>query len=167
MQIDADGQTRARLLGRLLGIPETQGIGMAMALWTWALEMADDGDFSGEVRGDFELVAAAVSWPVADADRLLVELQRVGFVATDPRLRVRGLDRYRRTWEKNRRKHKPSDFGWRVPETGENPRGPAPEPARKTETETETENATTYSTLLNGERRSRSSDAAVLKEGET
>lgn len=133
IQVDADGQTRARLLGRLLGVPEPQGIGMAIALWTWALEMSAEGDFAGEVHGDAELVAAAVSWPVAETARLMTELQRVGFVATAPKLRVRGLDRYRRTWEKNHRwKSKPAFSGDRVPSTGANP-------ARKTETETETE----------------------------
>jgi hypothetical protein len=138
LQIDADGQTRARLLGRLLGVPEPQGIGIAMALWTWALEMSPEGDFSGTVNGDAVLLAAAVSWPTDRAAELVEQLQRVGFVATTPTLRVRGLDRYRRTWEKNRRKKSNrADSGTTVPGTGENPRGTRAEPARKTETETE------------------------------
>jgi len=100
LQIDADGQTRARLLGRLLGVPETQGIGMALALWTWALEMAPEGDFSGEVQGGMELVAAAVGWPTDDTKRLAAELQRVGLLQLQPAIRVRGLDRYKDTFDK-------------------------------------------------------------------
>jgi len=140
LQIDADGQTRARLLGRLLGIPEPQGLGIALSLWTWALEMSPDGDFTGEVHGDAELVAAAVSWPIEDSGRLLTELCRVGFIARQP-LRVRGLDRYRSTWEKNRRKghgrdNQPDSRSTRAG----SPRDPLVSrgnPERKTETETE------------------------------
>jgi hypothetical protein len=143
LQIDADGQTRARMLARLLGVPEPQGLGIALALWTWALEMAGDGDFSGTVAGDAELVAAAVSWPADDAKRLLEQLQRVGFVATSPDLRVRGLDRYRPTWEKNRRKGHGRD---KSADSGVTRAGPARDPLvsrrnpeRKTETETDIE----------------------------
>lgn len=136
LQIDADGQTRARMLARLLGIPEPQGLGIALALWTWALEMAEDGDFSGRVKGDEVLLAAAVSWPIERAKELLEQLQRVGFVATAPVLRVRGLDRYRRTWEKNqRRRVKRPESGSAVPGTGDNPATTRAEPARKTETD--------------------------------
>jgi hypothetical protein len=111
LQIDADGQTRARLLGRLLRIPETQGMGIALALWTWALERSPDGDFSGKVNADEVLLAAAVSWPANDAERLITELDRVGFIALEPDFRVRGLDRYRPAWEKNRRKGHGKDAG--------------------------------------------------------
>lgn len=130
IQVDADGQTRARLLGRLLGVPETQGIGMAISLWTWALEMSPEGDFTGEVHGDPELISAAVSWPEEDTPRLIKQLQRVGLVATAPALRVRGLDKYKRTWERNRRPFggklqlvKSADSGTTVPGSPANPRG--------------------------------------------
>lgn len=138
LQVNADGLTRSRLLARLLGVHEMQGAGMALALWAWALEMSPEGDFSGVVVGDKELLAAACDWPSDDAPRLITALQRVGFIATAPALRVRGLDRYRRTWEKNQKRFvKPATFGDRVPETGATRAGLAPEPARKTETETE------------------------------
>lgn len=145
LSIDADGQTRARLLGRLLGVHELHGVGLAITLWTWALEMSPEGDFTGNVPGDPELIAAALSWPIGDAPRLIAQLQRVGLIATAPELRVRGLDRYRRAWEKNQRRnlgnkpeqHKGATSGVRVPVTGANPAPVAPEPARKTETETE------------------------------
>lgn len=152
LQVDADGLTRARLLGRLLGLHEHHGVGLALALWSWALEMSPEGDFSGNVPGDPELLAAALSWPIGEADRLLSNLQRVGLVATTPNLRVRGLDRYKRAWEKNQRRNlgikpenvNPLNFGDRVPVTGNmragtgaEPAKTGAEPARKTETETE------------------------------
>lgn len=140
LQVDQDGLGRCRLLARLLGVPETQGIGIGMALWQWALEIAPEGDFSGAVP-DSALVPAAVSWPVADGERLLTELQRVGLVASSPQLRVRGLDRYRRAWEKNRRNpSKRAESGTTVPETGANPRGTREEPARQTHTQNEKKN---------------------------
>lgn len=127
-QIDEDGITRGSMLGNLLGVGADAGIGLAVRLWRWALELSPDGDFTGAVP-DTESLAAAVGWPIDKAPRLVTELQRVGFVATTPTLRVRGLERYRRTWEKNTRKKANSLIsGQRVPETGANP-------APKTETE--------------------------------
>lgn len=137
LQIDQDGLNRCRLLARLLGIPDTQGIGIGVSLWQWALEMAPEGDFTGLVP-DSGILAAAVGWSVPDAGRLVSELQRVGMVATAPTLRVRGLDRYRRAWEKNTRgKRKPSSSGAPVPETGANPAPVTPEPAPQTQTQIE------------------------------
>lgn len=104
LQIDADGMTRGRLLGRLLGMNEHHGVGLALALWQWALEMSPEGDFSGDVPGDPEMLAAALSWPIGDATRLIACLQRVGLITVIPMLRVRGLNRYRRAWEKNQRR---------------------------------------------------------------
>ncbi len=119
LSIDADGMTRGRLLGKLLGIPEVQGIGMAICLWHHGVEMSRDGDFTGAVPSA-ELIAAACSWPVDDAPRLVKALQQVGLVATHPALRVRGLDRYRRTWVKNSNFHRISAKSRpQVPSTGE------------------------------------------------
>lgn len=139
LQVDQDGLTRCRLLARLLGVPDTQGIGIGMALWQWALEIAPEGDFRGLVP-DPGILAAAVGWPVADAARLISELQRVGMVATTPQLRVRGLDRYIRAWEKNSgRKAIYRNSGDGVPETGANPARIAPEPARQTQIQIHTQ----------------------------
>lgn len=145
LQINADGQTRARLLGRLLGVHELQGVGMALALWTWALEMAPDGDFSGAVSGDAELIAAAMGWPSADAPRLLVELVRVGLLESTPALRVRGLDRYKQAWAKNKRMGHGLDKSLKTHDhpggigagPARDPLGTRAIPVRKTETETE------------------------------
>ena len=57
ISVDSDGQMCGRLLGRLLGIPELQGVGMAISLWQNAVEMCRDGDFSGEVPS-VEFIAA-------------------------------------------------------------------------------------------------------------
>lgn len=119
--IDDDGETRGRLLGRLLGVHELHGVGIAIALWHWAVEMSRDGDFSGEMSS-VELMAAACHWPVEDAGRLVRALQQVGLIATHPTLRVRGLDRYRRTWEKNQNFHRISAKSRSpVPSTGAKP----------------------------------------------
>lgn len=155
IQVDQDGLTRCRLLARLLGIPETQGIGLGVALWQYALESAADGDFAGLVP-DSGILAAVVGWDIADGARLIESFQRVGLVATEPRLRVRGLDRYRRAWEKNtRKKAKPADSGGRVPETGANHPPPAPVSARQTQTQIEKKQPAPAS-------RSRDSDLLVL-----
>lgn len=139
LQIDQDGLNRCRLLARLLAIPEAQGIGIGVSLWQWALEMAPDGDFAGLVP-DSGVLAAAVGWSVPDSGRLITELQRVGIVATAPALRVRGLDRYRRAWEKNTRgKRKTPKRVEALPEVGANPAPVAPVSAPQTQTQTQTD----------------------------
>lgn len=110
ISIDADGQTRGRLLGRMLGVHELQGVGIAIALWHAAVEFSRDGDFSGEVPSP-EFLAAACGWPIDDAARLVKALQQVGIIATHPALRVRGLDRYRATWLRNHNFHRNSTKG--------------------------------------------------------
>lgn len=134
-QIDADGITRGKMLGRLLGVGAPAGVGMAIELWRWALEMAEEGDFSGAGH-DIESIAAALDWDPRNCVQLAAELQRVGFIECVPVVRIRGLERYRRTWEKNSRRPKPAPL---APVTGTTRAGLAPEPARKTETETETD----------------------------
>ena len=141
-----------RRLARLLSVPEPHALGVAMMLWQWALEIAPDGDFAGFVpetgnnAADTGILAAAVGWPVEDSARLVTELQRVGFLEVAPRLRVRGLDRYRRAWEKNNRKpNKWLNSGDVVPETGATRAGNSALSARQTQTQTQTqtENQTT------------------------
>lgn len=146
-QIDEDAITKGRMLGRLLKVPEAQGIGICVELWRWALEISKEGDFLGLVP-DAESIAAAVGWAVngeSDVRRLTTELQRIGLIATAPDLRVRGLERYRAAWEKNRRKGHGKDNG---AESHTHPREPVREtaatranPECKTETETEKKEA--------------------------
>lgn len=137
LQIDADGMTRGEMLGRLLGIGPDAGIGFALRLWRWALEMSPEGDFSGG-QHEPRNVAAAVGWDPDQAEKLLAELEMTGLVEMPVGAglaRIRGLERYRRAWEKNQRR-KPA---LKVPATGATGAGYRAEPARKTETETETE----------------------------
>ena len=142
IQVDKEGIARCHRLARLLGVPESQGIGIGIMLWEYALEIAPDGDFSGAIP-DAESLASAVMWPIHDAPRLIAQLQRQGMIATDPGLRCRGLDRYRASWDKNQRRNgKQLNSGTTFPATGDNPPGLATKPrgtARNTETETETE----------------------------
>lgn len=135
IQVDADGFTRGEMLGRLLGVGELTGIALAMRMWRWALEVAEDGDFSGNVA-DAKTLAAGIGWAPEDAERLVTEAQRAGLVempVTGTFVRIRGLERYRRAFEKNSRR-KPAP---KAPVTGATHAGLAPEPARKTETEKE------------------------------
>lgn len=125
MQIDRTGETRARMLGVLLGIGEDAGVGLALRLWRGALEISPDGDFRGLVA-DPETLGALIGAHGAGLVPGITALQRVGFVETEPRLRVRGLDRYERTWRKNSKPHSAR-------------RKPGANPARKTETESKTE----------------------------
>ncbi len=144
LQIDADGMTRGEMLGRLLCVGADGGIGLALRLWRWALEMSPDGDFSGG-KHDAQALAAGIGWDPKDAETLVAELIRVGLAAQVDlagslpvfwkTVRIKGLERYQRAWEKNNRR-KPA---LRVPVTGTNPRLTGAEPAPKTETETETE----------------------------
>lgn len=112
-QIDRDAIDSARHVAHALGVPETQGMGMVLALHDWAITKAPDGDFSGIIRGTNsprELVAIVLRWPVEDAERLWRALELMGFTQsadapenTHERDRVRGLDRYTRAWQKNHR----------------------------------------------------------------
>jgi hypothetical protein len=101
-QIDKDAIAKCHMLARFLGVRETEGVGIGIAVWSYAFELAADGDFAGRVP-DIESVAAAAHWPITDAPRLARELQRSGFLATSPDLRIRGLDRYRSAWERGKR----------------------------------------------------------------
>lgn len=134
LQVEQDGIAQCKRLARLLGVPDAQGIGIGVLVWQYALEIAPEGDFRGFVP-DPGILAAEVGWSEEDTPRLVTQLQRVGIVGTVPSLRVRGLDRYIRAWEKNSGKkaiHRES--GVTVPEPGTNPAPVAPEPARQTQT---------------------------------
>lgn len=139
LQVTAETWDNARQLAALLDIGEGDAFMALCALWKWGLELGDQEQAPTGIcdnpRADRLLAAAlgldtpATELTTALADLGLIERLEVG-------VRVRGIDRYKRTWEKNRRK--PARV---VPETGTNPAPPAPEPApqmeRKTQTQTE------------------------------
>ena len=137
LQVEQDGIAQCKRLAGLLGIPASQGIGIGVCVWQYALEVAPEGDFRGFVP-DPGILAVEVGWPEEDAQGLISKLQRVGIVATSPSLRVRGLARYIRAWEKNTgKKAIYRDCGDVVPEPGANPAPLAPVPARQTQTQTQ------------------------------
>ena len=100
IQVDQDALVRARTMARLLEIPEPYAVGIAVSLFSWALEMAPDDDLSGEIVDDNpeSVVAAAVGW-TGDPKKLYAALARVGFIERSLRAdsgfdRVKGLWRY-------------------------------------------------------------------------
>lgn len=72
---------RARMLARFLRIPESQGVGLAVMLEAWAVEMAPEGDTSGQIADDHpeEVVAAALGWD-GDPSALYAALIRARFI---------------------------------------------------------------------------------------
>lgn len=132
LQVDSDFiSSRASELGALLGISRREALGLALDLWAWVLSRSPadrppDGILSGSAP--VPVLASAVSWP--DPERLVSALVEVGLVERIPEgLRIKGLDRYRATWEKNRRRPGRN-------RTGTEPE-PPPVPARKTQTQTQ------------------------------
>ncbi len=154
LQVNADGVSRARMLGRLLEIGDNAGIGVALQMWAQALEFAPPGDFRGLIPDPRAFVAGCGLNP-ADTRRVITEMQAVGFVELEPQLRVRGLDRYLTAWRKNTKPHTYPPGSARVPagdRTGTErvPSLTRQNPERKTETETETDSFYEGPLLLDG-----------------
>lgn len=136
LQVDSDFiESKAGELGALLGISRREASGLALDLWKWCLSRSPpDRPPDGFVTGSapVPVLASGVSWP-GDPEQLVSALVEVGLVERVPEgLRVRGTDRYRATWEKNRRR--PSGT---KPER--NRSGTAPEPVREPERKTHTQ----------------------------
>jgi hypothetical protein len=137
LQVDADFiGAHAGDLGAHLGIGRREAMGLALDLWTWALARArDDAPPDGMVTGTGtvpdRLLAGSVEW-TGPAESFTAALVAVGLaVRVDGGYRLTGFDRYRATWEKNRRR------------TGAKPErnrsGTGEEPVRKTQTQTQTQ----------------------------
>jgi hypothetical protein len=135
LQVDADFiGAHAGDLGAHLGIGRREAMGLALDLWTWALARArDDAPPDGMVTGTGtvpdRLLAGSVEW-TGPAESFTAALVAVGLaVRVDGGYRLTGFDRYRATWEKNRRR------------TGAKPErnrsGTGEEPVRKTQTQTQ------------------------------
>lgn len=136
LQVDLDFITaHSRDLAALLGVSRREAIGLAVDLWTWALgRTTGDAPPTGEVIHPqaARLVAGAVDW-AGDAEALCGALAASGMLALVPGgVRIRGMSRYVRTWEKNGRRKEPATT---MPVTGEKPADSAPVPAPKTQTE--------------------------------
>jgi hypothetical protein len=137
LQVTQETWEYARQLEVLTGVDMPKCFVALCDVWRWAISLGpEDQPPSGvcdSPRAD-KLLAAAAGWR-GDPAEFVGSLEDLGIVQRLPvGLRVRGMDRYRRTWEKNRRKPART-----VPETGTNPAPPAPEPARQIETQTQTQ----------------------------
>jgi hypothetical protein len=138
LQVDLDFITaHSRDLSALLGVSRREAIGLAVDLWTWALgRTTGDAPPSGEIIHPqaARLVAGAVDW-AGEPEALCGALAASGLLAVLPDgVRIRGMSRYLRTWEKNGRRARPAP---ELPVTGEQPAECAPVPASKTQTQRE------------------------------
>lgn len=107
-------------------------------LWKWGIGLGDQEcapEGVCESPNATRLLCAAVNWTSNCAD-FVAALVDLGLIEVLPNghTRVRGMGRYKRTFEKNRRKPARP-----VPETGTFPAPPAPVPARQTQTQTQTQ----------------------------
>ncbi len=134
LQVTAETWTKAKMLAAILDIPMGVAFMMICDLWSWGLSLGPKDEApTGEFTGSYAIavLAGAVGW-TGDRETLkaaLVELDLI--VLTGEGLRVKGTDRYKATWEKNKRR-KPG-------ETVPVPPGSAAKPERKTYTQTQTE----------------------------
>lgn len=105
-QIENEAIELSEQVARLMGLDPLVGPGLVVRLHRWALRRAPDGDFSGVVGDESpgELAATAVGLPAEVGAQFWRALARCGFVAGEGAGgRVRGLERYRRAWSKNRK----------------------------------------------------------------
>lgn len=137
LQVTQEAWDYARQLAALSGRSEADAFFAVCNLWRWGLSLGpEDQPPSGvcdSPRADRLLLANLGSVWVPETVDLLVELGLVE--RTETGLRVRGMDRYLRTWMKNKRR-KPASG---VPVTGTNPAPSAPKPAPQTQTQTQTQ----------------------------
>lgn len=137
LQVDADFiGAHAADLGAHLGISRREAMGLALDLWTWALARArEDAPPDGLVTGTGpvpdRLLSGSVGW-TGPVEQLTDALVATGMaVRVEGGYRLTGFDRYKSTWEKNRRRTGGKPEGNRT--------GSAPVPARKTQTQTHIE----------------------------
>ncbi len=167
LQVTQETWTNARVLARLLGTTRREAFAIVCDLWVWAFELGPDDRAPDGCCIDpdaAEMLAGALEWD-GDAEKLLSAMLKIGLVEKlEIGLRVRGMDRYKRTWEKNRRtptKPPPLEtlvpaqpapvLAGKVPVSGANPAQPAPVPARQTQTQTQIEEETLSANLPTGE----------------
>jgi len=84
LQVPRAAFAQARTLARLLKVPESHGYGLFVALHSWALEMAPEGDLSGRIddAAPAVLLAAALDW-TGNEEMLLDALIRTKMVERD------------------------------------------------------------------------------------
>lgn len=139
LQLDADFiNQRAKDVSTLLGCPRSKAIGHLSLLWAWALSRgSDDAPPTGLVTGQHavRLIESAAEWDgqpgalfeaLTDADVNLLEKTTDG-------IRIRGMDRYTKAWDKQRKdRERKSDVRRK---SGGHPM----DGARQTQTQTQTQ----------------------------
>lgn len=88
-----------------LGIEESAAGWLVLKVWKYALSRAGDAPPDGLIYGDkaTAMVERAIGW-TGEAGVFVGACVHIGLIEGIPGgLRIRGLDRYKRTWEKNRR----------------------------------------------------------------
>lgn len=101
LQVESDSWGRARVLAALLGCDRHRAMSLQVDLWRWALERGDgmpDGLVTG--RAAAVQVAGAVEWAGSAADLASALMEAGLLAAADGGYRVRGLDRYTATFER-------------------------------------------------------------------
>lgn len=146
LQVAQEAWAIARVFGALLGVDQQKAIGIMLDLWSLGLSTGpDDGPPDGVIDGpdSATIIAAHLGWPGA-TDKLLRALSHpsVRLVdITETSVRIRGLDRYAKAWERNEKaKNKMRTFRERSkPVTGNVPSNVTGTFADKTQTQTYTE----------------------------
>lgn len=107
LQVTSETFGKAKALAGALGIDRHRALSLILEMWSWALDLGDPNRApDGVVMTPYapRLLAGAVEW-TGNAQELCDVLTAVGLIEKlEVGIRVRGLDRYSRTWEKNRRR---------------------------------------------------------------
>jgi hypothetical protein len=160
LQVDADFiAAHAGDLAGYLGISRREAMGLALDLWTWVLARSPanrppDGVVTGADVAGFSpeparIVAVAVGW-VGDPAALCGALSACGMLEIIPNgVRIRGMSRYARTWEKNNRRRTGDNNAGNRRGTGEKP---APKTQTQTQTQIEEETTLSESSVDEGEK---------------
>lgn len=126
VQVAQEAWPLSRELAALLKISPREARGLLLDLWAWGLGLGP-GDVapSGRCEGQLAVqrMAGAIEW-TGDPTALADALEEIGAVELGANfVRVRGVDRYARTWEKNTRRGHGKDAPGTNPATPE--RAPA------------------------------------------
>lgn len=146
LQVTQETWTKAGMLSGLLGMTSREARGLIVDLWRWGVELGPDDTAPTGVCGSpraARMLAGALQWG-GKADDLVNALADVGLIEprVDGSIRVRGMDRYRRTWEKNHRRTSGGEPAQPVPGTGAQPAPDRQESGATTapQTQTQTQN---------------------------
>jgi hypothetical protein len=106
IQVTQETWSKARMLSGLLAIPERECLGLILDLWAWGLELGPQDEAPTGVCDNpraVTMLAGALRFQGSSAE-LANALSDVGLMEAleSGGIRIRGLDRYKRTWKRNR-----------------------------------------------------------------